>query len=72
MDIKIIFSERVKGLIKENNSSIYQIAKELQINEKSLGNWTNGRNEPSISTLKKLADYFNVCADYLIGRQDWY
>ena len=62
-------------MIEENasnkeNTTIYRIAKELKLNEKSLGNWVTGRNEPTITTLKILADYFEVCADYLIGRQD--
>ena len=30
--------------------------------------WERGEREPDISTLCKLAEYFNVTVDYLIGR----
>ena len=32
----------------------------------AISNYESGRNEPSISDLKKIADFFNVSLDYLL------
>ncbi|MDR3292591.1 MAG: helix-turn-helix domain-containing protein, partial [Clostridiales bacterium] len=32
--------------------------------------WENGDNEPDIKTIKQLAIFFNVTADYLIGLEN--
>lgn len=36
----------------------------------AIANYESGRNEPSIRDLIRLADYFQVSVDYLIGRSD--
>ena len=35
-----------------------------------IGNWERGERHPSLDEIRKLADYFNVSADYLIGRNE--
>ncbi len=34
----------------------------------TISNYENEEHEPSIETLCKLADYFNISIDYLVGR----
>ena len=43
------------------------VAKSLSIASGTVTNWKNGA-VPQNATLKKIADYFNVTVDYLIGR----
>jgi len=37
----------------------------------TIANYENGHREPNFDTLLKIADYFNVTVDYLIGRSDY-
>ena len=58
-----IFSLRTsKGLTQE------QLAGSLQISRAALSHYEQDRREPDYETLKKIADYFEVTVDYLIGR----
>ncbi len=67
-----IFSIRLKELRIEKRLTQPQLAKILNVSNGIISGWENGIYEPKISYLKEIADYFGVCADYLIGRQDWY
>lgn len=62
-----IFIERVKEQMKLNNISMYKLAKDLEVNKQTVNFWLNGVNEPKISYLIKLCNYFDVSADYLLG-----
>ena len=44
------------------------IAKELNISPQTFNNYVNGKTNPDITTLIKLADYFHVTLDELVGR----
>jgi len=65
-----IVSERLKQLRKEYKLSQKQVAEILGISESGYGYYEQGRNEPSIEMLNKLADRYNVTIDYLLGRTD--
>ena len=47
-----------------------QIAQDLHLSKQVYSNYELGQREPSIDMLGKLADYFGVTVDYLIGRDD--
>ena len=57
-------------LIRESETSDKQIAAELGIGHGVITEWRKGRNKPGTEAIVKLADYFNVSADYLLGRTD--
>jgi transcriptional regulator with XRE-family HTH domain len=38
--------------------------------QSSVGGWESGRGTPRYQTLLKIADYFDVSLDYLVGRSD--
>ncbi len=65
-----IFSERLRELRQEKGLSMKQLAKELNTTDAAISNWENGINEPKISYLKSIAEYFDVTADYLLGLDD--
>ena len=60
------FHDRLKTLVRENKNAQYKIAEELGITPQSFSYFLQGR-EPSYDVLKKIAKYFNVSADYLLG-----
>lgn len=66
-----IFCERLKELRKEENLTQKELADKLNTTNSSVCDWECGRTEPDLSTLVKIADYFDVCADYLLGRTDY-
>ena len=66
----IEFSQRLRELRQDKGLSMKQLAKELGTTDAAVSNWENGINEPKISYLKSIAVYFNVTADYRIGRED--
>lgn len=62
------FAARLRELIGEKTQQ--EIAEKLNITRQSIGQWINGNTTPDIATLCKLADYFNVSADYLLCHTD--
>ncbi len=48
-----------------------KIAKELGIYDSALGRWANNKNDIKSEDLAKIAKYFGVSADYLIGLRDY-
>lgn len=47
-----------------------EVSNDLGISKQKLSKWKTGYNEPSIDEIIKLADYFNVSSDYLLGIKD--
>ena len=46
------------------------LSKKLKTSPSTIGMWEQGRREPDCEMLKRIADYFNVSTDYLLGRED--
>ena len=66
-----IFQERLIEQRKLNKATQKQIANYLQIAQPSYIRYENGSSEPSLENLVKLADYFDVSVDYLLGRSEY-
>lgn len=58
---------RIKELRKEKNLSQIQLASQIGVSQKAIDYWELGTNEPKASYIIKLAKYFDVSADYLLG-----
>lgn len=54
---------------KNQNKTQLQVAKDLNIEPTTLCNYEKGKSEPSVETLCKLADYYHVSLDELVGRE---
>lgn len=65
-----IFSTRLISLRKEKGLSQYSLADKLGCSRGLISNYEQGRREPDFNTLLKLADYFNVSTDYLLGKSN--
>lgn len=61
--------ERIKKLAKKRSKSLRQVAFDLGLGENYLYSLKNGKR-PGTETLEKLANYFHVSVDYLLGRED--
>ena len=66
-----IFQERLVEQRKLNKITQRQLADYLQITQPSYIRYENGSSEPSLETLVKIADYFDVSVDYLLGRTEY-
>lgn len=60
--------ERIKKLAKQKDISIYQLEEEIDIGRNTIYQWN--KRTPSADKLQKVADYFDVSTDYLLGRTD--
>lgn len=63
------FLTRYKNLLQKKSISNRKLCENLNMNKSCLFHWQSGQ-VPSISLLIKLADYFGVSIDYLVGRED--
>ena len=60
--------DRIKELSKSRDKTVKEVAIELGFGENYLYSLKN--KIPNGQTLQKLADYFHVSVDYLLGRED--
>ncbi|EGO8850065.1 XRE family transcriptional regulator [Enterococcus faecalis] len=60
--------ERIKSLAKATNKNVKQVALELGFSENLFYKWKT--SDPKAKDLEKVAEYFNVSVDYLLGRTD--
>ncbi|MGE6718681.1 helix-turn-helix domain-containing protein [Peribacillus frigoritolerans] len=47
-----------------------EVALKIGVSRARYSHYENGRSEPDMEILQKMADYFNVSTDYLLGRTD--
>ena len=64
------FGERLKRLRIEHNLTQEQLAQRVGVLKASISSYELGKQYPTINTLIKLCNLFDVSADYLIGRSD--
>lgn len=65
-------SERLIQLKTEKNLLQQDIAKDNGIPLRTYQRYERGESEPTSSTILKLADYFDVSVDYLLGRSNYW
>ena len=61
---------RIKELREEKGLSQTEVARAIGGTQSNLAKWEKGTVQPTAEFIKKLADYFNVSTDYLLGRTD--
>ncbi len=64
----ISFDETLKNIMKSKNVTQYQMFKEKIVNPSHFNKWFIKKSLPNIETLIKLADYFKISIDELVGR----
>jgi transcriptional regulator with XRE-family HTH domain len=63
-------AERLKELRKERNLRQEHVAVALDISMSAYCNYEQGKREPNTSVLCRMADFYDVTTDYLLGRSD--
>lgn len=61
------FSENLKRIREARNKKQKEIAKLIGLSEPTYSNYENGKREPNILTIKKIAKALNVSGDELLG-----
>lgn len=64
------FGDILRKLIEDRGITQKKLAACLNIAPSTLGNYIQNSREPDYETLKRIAEYFNVTVDYLIGYPD--
>lgn len=65
-------SERLNCLLQEENITVNKLSTDLGISNSVVYYWVQGKTTPNADYIIAIADYFNVCTDYLQGRKDQY
>ena len=70
MKVKETFAKRLKALRDEKGLNQTQFAKAVGCVRVTIGHYEKETRSPDIEFLAKIADYFGVTTDYLLGRSD--
>lgn len=62
--------ERLKQLRQSRNLTQAELATQLNVSQGTIGNWESGKRTPDIEMVVRLAQYFNISTDYLLGKSD--
>jgi len=62
-----MFRIRLKIQREKKKMSQRQLAEYFNLTQSAVGNWESGRSTPDYQMLKKLATFFGVTTDYLLG-----
>lgn len=61
---------RLRELRQARHLSQLKLAMDLNMNQNSISRYETGEREADYETLIKLADYFGVTVDYLLGKDE--
>ena len=67
MDVTV---ERIMLLLKEKNIEQKDLAEHLGTNKQTITDWKNGKTKSYQKCIDKIAEFFNVSVDFLLGRTD--
>lgn len=61
--------ERIIELAEKNNMTANKLLVECKLPSNAMSYWKQGIKKPGLDALIKIADYFNISLDYLVGRE---
>lgn len=65
-----MFAKRIKYLRQTKELNQVQLSEKLGVAKQSVSNWENDNIMPSVEMMEKIADFFGVSTDYLLGRDE--
>ena len=68
MENQKTFAKNLSELRRRNGLSQRKAAADLKISQALLSHYENGAREPGLGFVCRVCDYYNVTADYLLGR----
>lgn len=66
-----MLSVKLKELRKERGVTLKEVAKEIGVTASAYSNYEQGIRAPSLETLKRICQYYDVTADYLLGLTEY-
>ena len=66
----LALNENIKKLRIARGLNQVEFAKILGVSKQGVSNWENDNVMPSIEMLVRIADFFNVTTDYVLGRTE--
>ena len=69
--MKTIFPEKLKELRKVEKLTIVELSEKIGYSKSIISYWENGIKEPTLSAIRKLANYFEITVGELIGDDDF-
>ena len=64
------FSARMKKLRKRNGITQSEMANVLHVSRSCVSNYEKGQRQPDMDVIRRIARYFHVSTDYLLGRPE--
>ena len=66
------FANGLKQLRTERGLTQSALAKELHVTQNAIFNWENGKREPNLDMIRKIAEFFNTSLVYLLdGKEEF-
>ena len=62
-----MFSQRLRALRESDKLSQITFAEKIGFSQAAISSWENNTREPGIEALLRIARFFNVSVDYLVG-----
>lgn len=66
----MLFGSMLKKLRENKDLKQEDIARMMNVDRSTVGKWENGSSKPDYEKMIKLADFYNVTVDYLLGREE--
>lgn len=63
---------KIKTLREGRGLSVRALSKELNVRKQTLIRWEKGEVRMRLCYLIKIADFFEVSTDFLLGLKDWF
>lgn len=62
------FPEQLTFLLNHFKITKYRLEKQTGLSEKTVNRWHNGKTQPTIESLIRLANFFDCSVDFVLGR----
>lgn len=64
-----VFARKLQGLLEETGVQQKDLAQAINITEVTISRYINEARAPQVAILEKIAEFFQVSTDYLLGRE---
>lgn len=65
------FGSRLRSLRSQRGLTQKDFSKLLQLSESAIGMYERDQREPSLELVRRMADFFEVSIDYILGRDHY-
>ena len=70
MDITKLFGERLRELRTDKGLSVKELSNQLGVSDVAIVYWENNKRAANAVAIYKIAQFFGVSSDYLLGLED--